>query len=256
MFRTGNRRRVASWLGVAAVGLAIVSVGVAGIVAPRFGGTAAAQTVTPDASRQPSGIHVSGEASAVATPDIAYVSSGVQTDAGTAQDAQSRNNETMDKVIAAIKATGIADNDIKTTGLSVSPIYQSGNTISGYRATNTVRVTVNDIKQAGPVLDAAINAGANNAGNISFSIKDQTGYYQQALARAVQQARQKGDALASAMGASIVSVQSVEEESSVAAPRFEAAAPRAANVAAMAPTPVQPGELTVTAKVRVVYTFR
>ncbi len=212
----------------------------------------AAQTT----ERDPLGIVVNGEAVVSAAPDVAYVTVGVQTDGATAQEALSRNNETLRRVIDAIKAAGIPESDIRTVGLSLSPQTDNQGRPVGYRANNSVRVTVNQIDQVGPVLDAAFGAGANTASNIQFSIRDQRALYAQALSSAVTNARAKADAVASAMSVSIVGVQSMVEISAAAPVPVERTVAAAPAQAAFAPTPIQPGEQQVTARVRVTYTFR
>ena len=78
----------------------------------------------------------------------------------------------MSAVLAKLKAMNIDDKDIQTSGISVWPMYdQSPNKITGYTASNTVNVTVNDISRAGEILDTAVAAGANTAGGVTFGIK-------------------------------------------------------------------------------------
>lgn len=213
-----------------------------------------AQSQTHPGSNTPAGISVSGEGRAMARPDIAHVSVGVQTQAPSAQQAQADNNQQMQAVIDRVKALGIQDRDIRTSGISLHPIHgEERNQITGYQASNNVRVTVRDVNQAGQVLDAAVTAGANLAGNITFGIQDDKQLRQQALQAAVQDARTKADALAQPLSLRITSVVAVSEE------RFGGPRPMEdfARPAAMAQgaVPVEPGELTVQANVRVIFGF-
>ena len=211
----------------------------------------------PPGALNMSGITVVGEGTVRAEPTIAYVSTGVQSRGQTAQEAQAENTRLMNAVIAAIRQTGVAEQDIRTSGINLSPIYErQPNTISGYQATNTVRVTVQDVKRTGEVLDATVKSGANLTGNVSFDIKDDTELRKQALDQAVKAARIRADAIAAAAGLRVVGVQSMTDESS-GRPEFPE---MARNVAAMAadagPVPVQPGQLAVTARVRIVFAFQ
>src|SRR5262249_13569591 len=156
------------------------------------------------------------EASVVAVPDVAYLSIGVQTRTASAQAAQARNDEAIQRVITAIRRVGIADADVETTGLSLGQLEAHPDQVAGYRAHSAVRTTVSDVSRAGSVLDAAIGAGGNVVDSITFSVKDRGGCYRRALAQAMAQARAKADAIADAMGATVVGVQSVREEASIA----------------------------------------
>jgi uncharacterized protein YggE len=211
----------------------------------------------PPGALNMSGITVVGEGTIRAEPTIAYVSTGVQTRGQNAQEAQNENTRLMNAVIAAIKAKGVVDQDIRTSGVNLSPVYdRQPNQIAGYQATNTVRVTVQDVKKVGEILDATVQAGANLASNIQFDIKDDTELRKQALDRAVKEARTRADAIAAAAGLRVVGVQSMTDESS-GRPEF----PEMARAQAMAadsagPVPVQPGQLAVTARVRVVFAFQ
>ncbi len=224
--------------------------------APAGVNTSAVLSPPPQSSpgATPRGIAVSGTGRIQARPDEAIVQAGVSTRAQTAQEAQAENNQQMQNVLNAIKALGIPDKDIQTTGVSLFPVITEGNTVNGYNATNNVRVTVENIDQAGAVLDAAVKAGANTASGISFTFKDETSLRNKALAAAAADARSKADALAAALGLQISGVQSVTE-SQVSIP-VPLAVPRAAAAPAAAPSvPIEPGQQTVTAEITIVFSY-
>jgi hypothetical protein len=228
--------------------------------------TAAAQGIVPTppgAIAAPmTGILVFGDGQATGTPDVAYVNLGVQSDGQTARQAMDANATTMAAVIAAVKGAGIADNDIRTTGLTLTPITsqpkpgdQTPPQVVSYRATNGVTVTVNDVAKTGAVLDAAVSAGANTASGVRFAIKDESALRQKALDAAGHDARAKADALAASLGVHVTGVQSVVEQSG-AVPLPREVQPLAASAApAAAPPPVQPGELTLRVRVQVTFNY-
>lgn len=229
--------------GVAAVAPAAVNASVA--VAPL------PQTATGAPMR---GISVNGTGRVEARPDQAIVQAGVSTRAQTAQQAQADNNQAMQSVINAIKGLGIPDKDVQTSGVSLYPVITENNTVSGYNATNSVSVTVENVDQAGAVLDAAIKAGANTASGIRFGFKDETALRNRALAAAAADARSKADALAAALGLQISGVQAVSE-GQVNIP-IPLASPRAASAAQAAPSvPIEPGEQTITAEITIVFSY-
>jgi uncharacterized protein YggE len=211
----------------------------------------------PPGALNMSGITVVGEGTVRAEPTIAYVSTGVQSRGQTAQQAQAENTRVMNAVIAAIKQQGVADQDIRTSGVNLSPIYErQPNTISGYQATNSVRVTVQEIAKTGQVLDATVQAGANLTGNVTFDFKDDTELRKQALDQAVKESRVRADAIANAAGLRVVGVQSMTDESSGRPEAPEMARSAMMQADAAGPVPVQPGQLAITARVRVVFAFQ
>jgi uncharacterized protein YggE len=229
-----------------------------------FGGgrptpVAAAQTLSPGSGASLSNtITVQGTGTAMAAPDIAYITAGAQTQASTAKAAADANSTVMTAVIAALKAQNVAAQDIQTSNYSLDPVYaQSTNgggsqTITGYRVSNDVRVTVENVNNVGNVLDAAVGAGANADVSIDFDIKDASALEQQALTGAVQQAAAKANAVASAGGVKLAGIAAISEEG-VNPPtpivRQELAASAAPS------TPVEQGQLSVQATVVVSYNY-
>lgn len=210
----------------------------------------ASSLIAQDATPQ-KGIAVVGEGSVTVAPDMAIVSAGVQTRAQTAKDAQAQNSTAMSTVLAQIKALGIAEKDIQTSGISLYPVNDNNNQPSGYQAINTVTVRVQDVASAGAVLDAATGAGANTNVSIRFGLKDSSAAKSQALEAAAKDAQGKAAAIAKGIGVQLGAVESAVEESSSPVPASDVRL-----VAAAAPSvPVQPGELTVTAQVRVTYSY-
>lgn len=205
-------------------------------------------------SRGPSGIAVAGEAQVSGKPDIAYITIGVQTQAPTASQAHQENATAMDRIVARVRGLGIPEKDIRTSGLSLHPIFEKEQRLVGYRASNNLTVTAADVGLVGKVLDEAVAAGANTAGSVRFGFKDEENLRQQALEAAAKNARAKAEAIARGLGLQIKGVEAVQEEG-VAMPM---PVPRAMGVefaAAAPPTPVMPGELTITARVRVVFSY-
>ncbi len=199
------------------------------------------------------GLVVTGTGQASARPDLAIVSAGVETRAPSAQEAQNQNNQTMQKVIDAIKTLGVQASAIQTTGISLYPVIGEDQAVTGYVASNHVTVRVDAIDQVGPVLDAAVKAGANLASNVRFTLKDQSALRNKALAAAIGEAKSKAGVMAEALGVEISGIQSVTEMS-VSGPMPLGEKPAGAGVAAAA-APIEPGEVTVVAQVTIVFGF-
>ena len=201
----------------------------------------------------PAVISVSGQGRADVAPDMAVVNIGIVTTGKTAQLAQAENAKVASDVTAALGQLGIFSKDIQTH-YTMSPVYEKGDyrKAAGYRASNTVTVTVNDVAKTGPAIDIALNSGATDVNGLSFGLKDARSVRNTALQMAVQDARSKADAIAAALGVKIVGIQNVKEDGGNFA-RYEVANARLAKLdgAAMADTPVNAGTVEVNAEVHI-----
>lgn len=228
--------------------------GVAGL-AP----TGYAQETSPAANRT---IRVQGEGRVYATPDTATITFGVETSAKTAREAINQNAEKMQKVIATLKAHGIASKDIQTSGFNLYPDWdyqvkeypkpEKSRILLGYRVNNRVTVRTKDLDTIGSLIDAAVQAGANQVDNIHFGIENFDRLQEQALQEAVKNARHKAALIAEAAGTTIIEVISVRElGSGDYLPAY--AAKGMGMEAGEAPTPVEPGQVVFTSRVEVVF---
>ncbi len=149
-------------------------------------------------------LNVSAEAEAKRVPDIATLSAGVVTQAADGNAAMRQNAEQMSKVMAAVKAAGIADKDVQTSGINLSPQYtykeNEAPKINGYQASNTVNLKVRDITRLGKVLDALVAQGANNINGPSFSIDQPEPVYDEARVAALKKAQARAETYAKSLG--------------------------------------------------------
>jgi len=200
-------------------------------------------------------ITVTGTAAVSARPDMAEVTTGVVTQAATAAQALAENSTTMERVLKAIAALGIAERDVQTTGINVSPqraqprpgSSQPAGTIVGYEVTNQVRIKVRDFAVLGRLLDAVVGQGANALGGVSFSIADPNPLLLQARGRAIADAEQKARAYAAAAGVKMGRVLFIRD-ATAGPPR-----PIAARVMMAPAVPVSPGEQELDVSVSVTY---
>lgn len=229
-------------------------------------GRAGAEPIVAQATTATPGVTVTGESTVTVAPDIAYLTVGVQTSARTAREASTANARQVAAVIEAVTGTGIPSSAIRTVGLSLRPTYaprnQSDNrppTIAGYEATNQVEVTIATVTQAGEIVDAAVGAGANLAGNLRFAVKDDALVVAQALQQAAADARVRADAIASGLGARVTGILSASDDSGgvVRPMASDAISPRVMAAPGMAAemqvSPVSPGELSYRGRVRVTF---
>ena len=153
-------------------------------------------------------IEVSGTGEAKVAPDRALVYVAVQTKARTAALAGQENAKRATAVLEAVRTAGIAREQISTMGYSVSPSYRyypDGRKpeLTGYDASNTVRIEVRNLDLVGKVIDASLGAGANNINGVSFYASQIDAVQRDALANATSNARLSAEAMAKAAGGSL-----------------------------------------------------
>jgi len=208
-------------------------------------------------------LNASGEGYVMVVPDIAIVTIGVTTRAEAARAALDQNSAETAKVIATIRSAGVADKDIGTSGFSVFPVYEERPPradgqggieampkIVGYQVQNEVRVTVREIGKSGALLDQVVTAGANQISGIQFDVADPQAASDEALKKAIADARRKAQLMAAAAGVRIVRVLDVSGGSGM--PMFARAQSFDA-MGAAPPVPVMPGETRVQANANIVF---
>jgi uncharacterized protein YggE len=206
----------------------------------------------PSERPTPPSIRVSGEATVTVQPDQARIDIGVTTQAQTAQAAAANNAQRLETVIAELRRALGSGAEIKTISYSLNPDYrypkEGGRpTITGYTATNVVRVTLNDLTRIGQVIDASTQSGANQVQRLQFTLKDEQAAQSQALRAAAVKAKAQAESLAQALGLKIGRVLSVVESSGGVQPIMRDVT--LARAEASASTPVEPGTIEVRATV-------
>lgn len=174
----------------------------------------------PDAAgvwRQPT-VRAQGTATATAKPDQVRIDIGVVTQASTAQQAGADNARQFTAVVAELKKVVGDKGEIQTVSYGISPNYRYSKeggtpTITGYTATNNVRVTSTDVDASGKIIDAASRVGANAIRGIEFSLRNEQALRAKALAEATRSARANADAMAAGAGMKIVRVLRIEDSS-------------------------------------------
>jgi len=146
-------------------------------------------------------ILTSGDAIVSRKPDLAVVSSGIESQQSTAAAAQADLETKTAKLISRIKALGVADKDLGTTGYWVGPVYSStGQTITGYRASHQLQIRWHNVDTVGKALDAIVQEGGATNVTVSFGFGDPKSAQAEARSLAIADARAKAQAMASAAG--------------------------------------------------------
>jgi uncharacterized protein YggE len=213
-------------------------------------------------------LSVIGTGKVSAAPDVAEISVGVVTTENTAKEAVAVNNATMEALQRALKERGVAAKDIETSRLSINPQYAQlpppapGQQpkdfiprIVGYQVTNTVKITARDIMKLGTILDAAVEAGANQMYGISFRVDKPEKLLDVARKDAMADAKRKAELMAGEAGMVVGRPTSIREEGAATAPPRPAMFGRQA-VGMAAAVPISAGEQELGVSVHVVYELK
>jgi uncharacterized protein YggE len=213
-------------------------------------------------------VSTSGTATVKVDPDKVTVTIGVETQGLTAEEAATKNAELMEKVIAALKELGVTDDQISTSWYSVFPIYDyrsppcieiypqppdcaPKSEITGYRASNSLSVTLDADDDVGKVIDGAVKAGANNVNGVYFFVSEerQQQIRDGLIKEAIDNARSRADKAAEAVNMSITGVKSINLNDVYFPVFYKDFAAESTG----APTPILPGQQQVTMTVQVTF---
>jgi uncharacterized protein YggE len=199
-------------------------------------------------------VTVTGHGTVKVTPDIAMISAGVQTTADTAQEAMDTIGTKSQALVDTLKAVGVAEEDIQTSGLSLWPAYgNDGRQITGYQGSVSVTITARDIDRIGETLDALQGFVGEELtlGGISFSYADPEAVLGEARAAAIENARVRAGQFAEAAGAELGEIRHIAETSSGGMIPLPAAREMAAADAAS--IAIEPGSQELAVDVSVVF---
>jgi len=223
-------------------------------------GPAAGGTTTPPTRS----ISVNGIGKVTLKPDMATVFIGVYTEKEDAEQALAENNRQTEAVMEALKAFEISEDDLQTSNFSIYPRYNYDPmgqiTETVYVVQNTVQVTLRDLNKLGEVLNTVVDSGVNTISGINFDLSDRESANMQAMELAVQNARQRAEALAAAAGAKLGDVQQLNTNiygGGIYMPFSEMAMDKGGGGMGMgAAVPVSPGQLEISVDVYISYEIK
>ena len=219
--------------------LLVAAAAVAGVARPEGARAVEGPSQTGDS------ITVSGNGSVSAVPTTAVISFGVDSRAATAKGALAANSREMRVVIAAVKAAG--GKNVTTQSVNLSQAFGPDGALNGFAASNVVTATAG-LDRVGGLIDAAVEAGANQVNGPSLGVDDQEKLYRQALKAAVADARESAQVLAQAAGRSLGKVTAiVEGGGSFPTPLYEKSAVSDAGA------PIEAGTRETTATISVTF---
>jgi uncharacterized protein YggE len=263
-----DMQNTSTWGGGFKAIVAILGVLLIVFVALTIGDKAYSLSKTARGVKPDNTISVSATGKSKAVPDIAQISLGVYAQGRDAKEAQNKAAESINKIIAFVKAQGVASEDITTTNNGLNPRYdyQSGqNNIVGYDSNQTVSVKVRGVNtpegktKAETIMAGSVDNGANQMYGSQFVIDDPDQARQEARKQAIEKAKAKAKELADAAGIKLGKVVSVQDGEGSYPPGIPYAADAVmgkgmggAERSAIAPS-IEPGSQEVTQTVTLVF---
>lgn len=202
-------------------------------------------------------ITVAGTGEASAAPDIATLTLGVEVTAKSVAEARQGAAQAASAMLAALTAGGVAERDIRTSGLQLHPQYDYSRNnapkITGYLASHQLTVKVRSMDALNAVVDNSILAGGDAARlqGISFDVDEPAALLAEARRAAIADARLRAETYAEAAGVGVGRVLVISESAADVQPPMPMMMAARAETMKMADTSIQPGETTIIAHVTV-----
>ena len=195
---------------------------------------------------------VTGNGKVTAQANAVQLQIEVITKSNDASDAQQENAQIMNRVIQGLTDAGIPKENIQTVIYTVSPTYnyiEGKQVFNGFEVINAISVKINDINQVGNVIDVAVQNGANRLSSLQFTVDNPDYYYRQALSLALHNAQLKARTIAETMQLSLYPQPIEILEEAIAMP------PVLFKTAELSSTPIEQGQMTISAAVRVTFRY-
>jgi uncharacterized protein YggE len=199
-------------------------------------------------------VRVQGEGAVSGAPDIAVVTLGATIEAKTAGEAAAEASKRMSAIMAALREAGVPERDLRTQEIGLSPLYDYDRStgappkLRGYAARQRLGATLRDLGLVGPVIDAALAAGATDIGGPSFDTSNRTALRDQARDAAVRDAVSAARLMAEAASVGLGPLVSLTLGQDFGGP-----GPAMMRAQSDESTPVAPGEITLRANVEAVF---
>lgn len=196
-------------------------------------------------------INVAGEGKIKAVPDQVFVAVSVETKGNKAADVKRQNDETVEKVIQAIRKHNLPKEDVQTKRISLNPIYDWEKKKYSYNATQTIEILVKDLNKYDALMESLVDAGINRIANVEFRSSKIEQYKTEARKQAMLEAKKKADDYVSVIGQKVGKALTISDNTQVYYPQpmyeMKTMAMDAGNAAPRETLAI--GEITVTANV-------
>lgn len=204
-------------------------------------------------------INVEGNSELTVEPDEAEVWAGISIVKDTAEEAQTEANKVINAIIDGLRYKGFTEDDIETERLSLYEertwTKDEGSKVIGWRASQTLKVKTTDLTKVGTIVDVAVNNGANQINNINFGLSEEKEqeYKKKALTEATKNAKSKAETIAESLNVKLGKIKSVSEASFQYRPYVYAMEKAVGAPAVEEAAVVMPKDVTVTARISLVY---
>jgi len=202
------------------------------------------------------GIWVTGQGKVTVVPDVAILSLGVEAQALTVQQAMAEAATAMERVIAVLRTSGVAERDIQTQWFNIYPVRRwvddEREVLIGYRVTNMVSAKIRDVEATGSIIDRVAEAGGNltRIHGVSFTVDDPSRYHNEARAKAIADAQATAQHLASLAGVDLGRPFYISESGGFVPIYRDYAMLEGGGIP---PTPISPGETEITLTVQMAF---
>jgi uncharacterized protein len=193
----------------------------------------------------------------VATLHIGFIAYGPDSDS-----AYAAGSRTSNAIVKALTTAGVPNDSIESENQNVSPVqeYQIDKLTPAEKAQRKFQVTQSwtvrtNANAAAKVLDLAVKAGANQSGQIDWSLKDENAPQSEAATKALQRARTVAEEMAKGLNAKLGTLLYASNETQAEPPRPLMRAMAAAPMAKtdVAPLAINPRQIEKTAAVYAVF---
>ena len=192
----------------------------------------------------------SGDATVNKKPDLAIINAGLDAQSGSASEAQRDLATKAAKLIARIKQLGVQDKDLSTSGYWIGPVYGStGQTVTGYRASEQLTVKWHNVDTVGATLDAIVQQGGATNISVGFGLANPKAAQAEARALAIADAKSKAQAMASAAGVQLGQIIRIADSSTSYRPPSPYSFSAGAADKAVSQVPVGDLEIEITVEV-------
>jgi uncharacterized protein len=189
-------------------------------------------------------------------PDLAIISAGVVTQARDAKTAMASNATAMARVLTALRGAGVADRDMATAQIGLTPQYRYAENqppvVTGYQANNSVSIRFRDVAKSGTILDALVAAGANQISGPTLTLDKPEAAQDEARADAIKIARARAELYAKAAGMTVKRIVAISETGDIARP-MPMMMERSMMVQTAAKSEIVPGEQDIGVSVSVTF---
>lgn len=206
-------------------------------------------------------ITVSATSEVYAKPDLALNVFSVLSEAKTVGGAMQDNTTKMNTIIAFVKSQGVEDKDIKTINFNVSPRYEwddewRNRTLVGYEISQSLQVKMRDLTKVGDIIEGVANAGANQIGDLQFTIDNEDALKEEARNSAIEEAKNNAKKLAEKLGIKLVKIISFSEGGYSPIPYYTATAMKEVSGMGVATPDIQTGENKISVTVSLIYQIK